>query len=321
MRRTMAKQDNPSSSSGPGSGKFLSRDAMDRLAKLNRAKLAAKVTTADQLAAPGAQGRSGARASAGVRRDRPSKAVDLAALCPGRVLEGAEGTCYLVEGPLRRFAEELGEVEKEYRRTFLGGGINATVEELHESVRPLLAAPVEGIVCLDIETCGMAGMQVFEIGLLRWHEGGVWIEQFIARDYAEEAALLARAWETVDRAEVLVTFNGVTFDVPFIEDRSAAAGLGARRLRARHVDLLHEARRRWRKILPNCRLQTLERFLCGRLRTGDIPGELIPGVYHEFVRTGDARQMERVLYHNAHDLITLAELMVMVLQNRDGDLT
>jgi uncharacterized protein YprB with RNaseH-like and TPR domain len=314
-------KDDQKPSFSPGGGKFLSREAMDRLARLNRAKLATKLTTADQLAAPSGKGQGGAKAAAGSHKGKVSKPADLAALCPGRVLEGAEGMCYLVDGPMHKFAEELGDVEKEYRRTFLGGGINATVEELHESVRPLLAAPVESIVCLDIETCGMAGMQVFEIGLLRWHQGGVWLEQFVARDYAEEAALLARAWEMVDQAEVLVTFNGVTFDVPFIQDRSAASGLGARRLRARHVDLLHEARRRWRKMLPNCRLQTLERFLCGRLRTGDIPGELIPGVYHEFVRTGDARQMERVLYHNAHDLITLAELMVMVLQNRDGDLT
>ena len=309
------------SSPGSGGGKFFSRQAMDRLARLNRAKLLPGLTTADQLAPPPGKGPVDARPGQPPAAPRKGQAAALDTLCPGRVLRGPEGECYLVEGPLGRFAAELADVEKEYRRTFLGGGINATLESLHASLRPLLEAPVEGIVCLDIETCGMAGMQVFQIGLLRWHHGGVWIEQFVARDYSEEAALLARAWETVDQAAVLVTFNGAAFDVPFIEDRSAASGLGSRRLGARHVDLLHEARRRWRPVLPNCKLQTLERFICGRLRSGDIPGDLIPGVYHEFVRTGDARQMERVLYHNAHDLITLAELMVCVLQNRDGDLT
>lgn len=294
---------------------------MDRLAKLNRAKLATGLTTADQLGKPAGRGDVGAKSPGPGGVPRKGQAVDLATLCPGRVLQGPGGNCYLVEGPLGRFAAELGDVEKEYQRTFLGGGVNTTLEELHASVRPLLETPVEGIVCLDIETCGMAGMPVFQIGLLRWRQGGIWIEQFVARDYSEESAMLERAWETVERAQVLVTFNGAAFDVPFIEDRSAASGLGSRRLKARHVDLLHEARRRWRPVLPNCKLQTLERFICGRLRSGDIPGELIPSVYHEFVRTGDARQMERVLYHNAHDLITLAELTVCVLQNRDGDLT
>jgi hypothetical protein len=75
-----------------------------------------------------------------------------------------------------------------------------------------------------------------------------------------------------------------------------------------HIDVLHHARRRWRKQLPNCRLQTLEWHVCRRRRADDIPGHRIPAVYAEFVRTGFERDMETVLYHNALDLVTLFDL-------------
>ena len=72
--------------------------------------------------------------------------------------------------------------------------------------------------------------------------------------------------------------------------------------------MLHHARRRWRRQLPDCRLQTLERVVCRRKRTGDIPGHRIPAAYAEYVRTGFEREMEAILYHNAMDLVTLLDL-------------
>lgn len=296
-----------------GAGDFLSRDALSRLGDLNRARLRANLTTADQLGGPAGQGTPRA-----VPADSGGP-TDLASLCPGRVLDGDEGACYLVEGPVSRLVPAAADLETEYRRTFCLGAMNVTDDQVHASVRPLIEARVEHIACMDIETCGFAGMPVFQLGLLLWDGDRLVIRQFVARDYSEEAAMLARAWEAIDRLSVLVTFNGASFDVPFIEGRAAATGLGHRCLGAAHVDLLHEARRRWKSVLPNCRLQTLERFICGRLRSGDIPGDLIPSVYHEFVRTGDARQIETVLRHNAQDLVTLAEIAVTVLQNRTLD--
>ena len=113
-----------------------------------------------------------------------------------------------------------------------------------------------------------------------------------------------------------ITFNGKSFDVPYILDRSFATGVRMPR-EFGHVDLLHVARRRWKRVLPNCKLQTLERYISKRIRGGDIPGAEIPQAYHDFVRTGDARKIKPILYHNALDLITMGEVLLFLMEGKD----
>ena len=110
----------------------------------------------------------------------------------------------------------------------------------------------------------------------------------------------------------MVTFNGKTFDWPFVRDRAAICGVELVEPDA-HCDLLHVSRRRYRRSLPDCKLQTLELYVCKRRRVGDIPGSEIPAAYHEFVQTGDARLIRDVVHHNFLDLITMAELMIDLL--------
>lgn len=174
----------------------------------------------------------------------------------------------------------------------------------------LVAALPERALVLDLETCGLAGSALFLVGLLRNVAGVPVIELLFARNYAEEPAVLGTLWQMLPGYDVLVTFNGKAFDWPMICDRSVRHRLAVARNGGslRHVDILHSARRRWRRQFPDCRLQTLERHVCRRQRTGDIAGHLIPAAYAEYVRTRLEREMDAVLYHNALDLVTLFDL-------------
>ena len=118
-------------------------------------------------------------------------------------------------------------------------------------------------------------------------------------------------------ARVLVTFNGKSFDMTMIRDRSAFYGIELPNPCPPNLDLLHECRRHWRKDLPNCRLQTIEQAVCGRRRVGDIPGAAIPDAYHRYVDTGDARQLRDILHHNLLDLLTMAQILCAILTGRD----
>jgi DNA polymerase elongation subunit (family B) len=172
-----------------------------------------------------------------------------------------------------------------------------------ESVAP------EDVVLLDLETTGLATTPLFLIGTLIWEEGTPVVQQYFARDYAEERAVISLFVEAISRKKLLVSFNGRTFDLPYIRVRSAASGIPFH-VNLAHLDMLHECRRAWRTMLPDCKLQTLERHICGRMRHRDIPGSEIPEAYHAFVRTGNAAQIVQILEHNMLDLVTLAELMV-----------
>ena len=69
-------------------------------------------------------------------------------------------------------------------------------------------------VYLDLETCGFAGTMVFLIGLIHWQNDRLTLTQLWARNYAEEKAILQSLWTIVAVNDVLVTFNGKSFDWP-----------------------------------------------------------------------------------------------------------
>jgi tetratricopeptide (TPR) repeat protein len=77
-----------------------------------------------------------------------------------------------------------------------------------------------------------------------------------------------------------------------------------------HIDLLPLARRLWRDRLPSCRLIDIEQGILEFQRTHeDVPGWLVPSLYFDYIRTGDARPLTSVFYHNAMDIVSMAALL------------
>jgi len=304
----------------------LSPELFKRLSRLNRELPSSGPTTGDRAGLPEG-GRS--KEEAGAAGD-----LTLEHVIPGREQESVGGRVYVVRRRIDEiwpaFAQDKGGETGEgadflarYRRVFLGAGRAAGPEDLHEAFRPVALSEPGSVVYLDVETCGLAGEPLFLVGLMQYRDGTLVVDQFLARDYSEERALLSTTWQALASAACLVTFNGKTFDVPALEARSLACGWFQRLSVPAHVDLLFEARRRWKKVMPNCRLQTLEQLVCGRRRHGDIPGGDIPAAYHDFVRAHRAedpvqrlralRRLQTIVHHNALDLVTMADLTARML--------
>jgi uncharacterized protein YprB with RNaseH-like and TPR domain len=170
------------------------------------------------------------------------------------------------------------------------------------------ASGIEMALFLDLETCGFAGTPLFLGGAL-WVEGErAVLVQLLARSYTEEASVIEGLLELLTPRPLLVTFNGKSYDLPFLRDRAIRFGLPPPSPPG-HLDLLHAARRRWRDILPDCRLTTLEARLTGRRRGGDVAGSEIPDRYHSFVRDGGMQKLVPILRHNQLDLLTLLALL------------
>ena len=242
-------------------------------------------------------------------------------LCPG--VEHTTQTpaggkpCWLIRKRLIEVDGEAVTIARDYAAVLRGA--RQRFDELQASAALCRAADArpEDLLFVDIETCGLFGAGIFLVGLMSYADGGLLFDQYFARDYAQEAAILQAFAARCGAAGVLVSFNGKTFDMNMIRERSAFHAVELPCPIPPHLDLLHESRRRWRRKLPNCRLQTLETHLCGRRRVGDIPGWAIPDAYHRFVDTGDARQVRDILHHNLLDLLTMAQLLTAILAGYD----
>jgi hypothetical protein len=203
------------------------------------------------------------------------------------------------------------EVDGETVRAPGGGPVWLVRREGPAPVRPAGLDP-SSLLFFDIEATGLSCSPLFLIGAMIWEADRLEVRQYLARDYSEEAAAITLFLAEAGRRERLVSFNGKSYDLPYIRMRAAATGVPCA-LDPPHLDLLHSARRAWCESLPDCRLQTLEREILGKPRgTADIPGADIPDAYHAFVRTRDARDIVRILAHNQRDLSTLAELLVLL---------
>ena len=170
-------------------------------------------------------------------------------------------------------------------------------------------------IFVDTETTGLSGGTgtfIFMIGLGYFRGEHFHLWQFFARDYSEEMAILHLVESLTKPFQFLVTFNGKQFDLPLLQTRYRLSRMDTILPQLSHFDLIYPSRRIWRLRLENCRLSTLERSLLGVIRRGDVPGEEIPQVYFDYLRSQNATLIARVFYHNAQDILSLVGLMATI---------
>jgi uncharacterized protein YprB with RNaseH-like and TPR domain len=236
---------------------------------------------------------------------RPRNPYPIEQVVPGRFQGTPHGEAFLVE---TRYPLEHGQGCAALR-------ITASLRVIAEWARePRLAeAEPNAFAFLDTETTGLAGgtgTYAFLVGVGRYDGEAFHLVQFFMRDPVEEPALLAALTEFLQPCQVLVTFNGKTFDLPLLNARYVTNGELPPLASAAHLDLLPLARRLWRDRLSSRALGYLEEHILGVTRTHeDVPGWVIPSFYFDYLRSGDARPLRSVFYHNAMDVLSLAALL------------
>jgi uncharacterized protein len=173
-------------------------------------------------------------------------------------------------------------------------------------------------VFLDIETLGLFSRPIILFGVGLIEHGQLVVRQYLLRDIAEEpAALLATMDHFTSDRPALVTFNGKSFDAPYISDRLAYYGMGALS-GIPHFDVLHFSRRRWKDELPSLRLSALEKEILGVHRDDDVPGQMVPEFYETYLRTGNCGPLVPIVEHNRQDVISTARLFFHLLEDVNG---
>lgn len=256
-------------------------------------------------------------------RDQKSRAPaepEIAASLDGEVVPTADGEAYRIE---RQYP-----LEYEHGRSTLMDLLSFDGRPLTAQVAQnegLQQASLAELAYVDTETTGLAGgagTLVFLVGVGRFVDNAFVLHQYFLRDPVEEAGMLRALRADLEASAGFVTFNGRAFDVPLLEMRYVMGAREAWPLTSwPHFDLLHPARRLWRRQLPDCRLSTLEAHVLGIERTeADVPGSEIPQMYLDYLRTGDLSQISRVVYHNEIDILSLVGLATEILSRHgQGD--
>ena len=209
----------------------------------------------------------------------------------------------------------------------LDGGNSAEIMDLigcrHAKSHPCVLGTAglhepENYVFLDLETLGLFSRPVILFGIGVIENGHLAVYQYLLRDIDEEqAALMATLDHLSGDHPALVTFNGKSFDMPYLSDRLAYYGMGSPK-KIPHFDVLHFSRRRWKNNFPSLRLTALEKEILDIHRKDDIPGQMVPEFYETYLRTGNCGPLVPIIEHNKQDVVSLALLFFHLLGESYG---
>ncbi len=309
----------------------------DRRERLRRLQRAYGVTRGPGRPADDGAGRDAGPRAASLReqlerieqrhaRRHGSPAGSLERARPGRleeVLGGREvstplGACY--------------EVKAVYRDTYRHGDYCiGACRDVDMSALSLFCGGMSGVqveaedfLFMDLETTGLSlgtGTYGFLVGMGYFRHDRYHLHQAFLRNFEEEPAFLYHIGKIMAPFRYLVTFNGKAFDIPLLETRFTLCSQAETLREMVSWDLLYPARRLWSGRLEDCRLGTIERERLGVAREGrDIAGAEIPGIYFRYIHDGDARELDRIVYHNAMDVLTMTALVIHIdesLRERD----
>lgn len=172
----------------------------------------------------------------------------------------------------------------------------------------------------DIETTGLSPdkSQFILGGLVTGTDKGIKVQQFFTESRGDEAAVLEAYMAELSKIDLLISYNGDHFDLPFLNKRLQAHGLSYGHgtgsvLPSHHSFDLYKVLDRHstlRKLLPNLKQKTVETFLGLWSSRGDeISGKESIDLYYNFLRTGNEEIRETILLHNRDDVLQLSRLL------------
>lgn len=182
------------------------------------------------------------------------------------------------------------------------------------SSNPLLLANsalfnLSDITFIDIETLGLSETPLFLIGIATFKDNHLITDQIFVRELKEEKAALHFLGEHLKGKQAIGTFNGKSFDVPFIRKRMERHDL-KHEINLPHFDLKYFSQKAFSHLVYDFRLSTLEKKLFNVKRIDDVPGFEIPRYYRTYIETKNIGSVVPIIDHNKQDLISTAKLFI-----------
>lgn len=226
----------------------------------------------------------------------------------GRVVRHSNGRFLLVERDFEDIPSgSIGDFIKSNFGNFL-------LTNLRSSFPDLARVAKDKILAFDLETLGFKYSDpIIAAGFTRLSRRSFQSGVLFARDYSEEGPMLDYLLGMLNDQDVVITYNGSSFDFPRLQERAKLNGIFLNgfspisfcgQSKKKHIDLYPLVRQRFKSA--NNRLQHLEKLMFDYERPDDIPSKEIPDVYREHVMKGNHnRMLEKVIDHCMMDTVTL----------------
>jgi len=224
-------------------------------------------------------------------------------LLEGQLNRNLYGESILVEKELEPDLQEVFQRPFEYK--------GETVARLANDIN-LAGFGIEKTAFLDTETTGLAGgtgTYAFLVGLGFFKNGLFKIKQYFMRDFHEERALLFSLWKDLERFDYVVSYNGKRYDIPLLKTRFIVNRIDYQFENMVQLDLLYPTRRVWKRRLGNCSLSNIESCILNVYRKSDVPSEMVPQIYFDFIQLGETQLLKKIFDHNAYDIASMVSLL------------
>jgi len=170
------------------------------------------------------------------------------------------------------------------------------------------------LVVFDIETTGLfaARDRLILSGLLMISGDRCTALQFFAEQNEDEREIIERTIEALNKADVVVTFNGRSFDIPFLETRARKYGLEFSRHDIYDLDLyfILSGYSDLKSRLKSLSQKSIEKF-CGLSdsRDDEISGYESVRLYERYLAAKSFELENRILLHNHDDIVQLYRIL------------
>ena len=162
----------------------------------------------------------------------------------------------------------------------------------------------------DIETTGLNSKycKVILIGILFNKDNKTIIKQFFANSENDEKELLLNFINFIKHYKNHITFNGLTFDIPFLNSRLKKYNINFSLSKNDDIDILKVIRPFKENLsLSDCKLKTIEKYL-GIYREDTISGKESVNLYKEYSATQEDTLKDKILLHNYEDVYYLGKI-------------
>ena len=180
----------------------------------------------------------------------------------------------------------------------------------------------ESALFFDIEATGFSPINthIYLIGCAARRGQLICVTQFFAEKPQEEKAILTAFSKLANQYELLISYNGRGFDIPYLQKRTEYYGFHEKKNLA-HLDIFREMSK-FKLILrlPNLKQKSLETFL-GIEREDKYSGGDLVNVYLDYTRQPDDEKASLLQLHNYEDLLGMPKLLPILSYPRlfEGD--